>query len=65
MKVKKISQEPVKSGGRKLIITKKEKRDLSKVTTEEFLQQDFVNDIDSDIYDSDEKDKNIGMIYSI
>lgn len=50
-------KEPIKSpGGRKLVITRKEKRDLSEVTMEEFLEQDFINNIDSD-----EKDKNTGI----
>ncbi|CAL1684552.1 unnamed protein product [Lasius platythorax] len=61
MKVKKVNQESLKSSrGKKLAIAKKEKhkRDLSKITTEEFLEQSFT-DTDSD-NDNDEKNKNIG-----
>lgn len=66
MKVKKVNQESLRSSrGKKLAIAKKEKhkRDLSKITTEEFLEQSFT-DTDSD-NDNDEKNKNIGMIYKI
>lgn len=61
MKVKKVSQKPLNSPkGKKLAITKKKKKDLSKLSTEEFLEQNF--ETDSDTYDDNEEDKNIGMI---
>lgn len=40
--------------------TKKKKKDLCKVTTQEFLQQDFENDTSSD--DNDEQCENTGRI---
>lgn len=62
MKVKKINQKSLKSSkGRKLTVAKKNKKDLSKVTTEEFLKQSFEDDTDSDS-DNDETNKNTGMI---
>lgn len=61
MKVKKVSQKPLNSPkGKKLTITKKKKKDLSKLSTEEFLEQNF--ETDSDAYDDDDEDKDIGMI---
>lgn len=60
MKVKKINQKSLKSSTRKkLTVAKKNKKDLSKVTTEEFLEQNFEDDTDSDS-DNDETNKNIG-----
>lgn len=60
MKVKKVSQKHLKeSKGRKLAIAKRKKRDLSKLTTKEFFEQNF--ETDSDAYDVEEDD-NIGMI---
>lgn len=60
MKVKKVSQKPLNSKGRKLTIAKRKKRDLSKLTTEEFFEQNF--ETDSDAYDDVEEDGSIGMI---
>lgn len=60
MKVKKVSQKSLDSSReKKLPIAKRKKKDLSKLTTEEFFEQDF--ETDSDAY-NDEQDKNIGMI---
>lgn len=62
MKVKKVNQVSLKlSKGRKLASSKRKKRDLSKITTEEFLEQNFEGDSDTDSdYDNDENNKNIG-----
>lgn len=60
MKVKKVSQKPLNSKGKKLAINRKKKKDLSKLSTEEFLEQNF--ETDSDTYDDDEGNKNIGMV---
>lgn len=67
MKVKKVNQVSLKSSkGRKLVNIKRKKKDLSKVTTEEFLEQNFENDTDTDSdNDNDENNENIGMIYKI
>lgn len=70
MKLKKVNQESLKSSrGKKSAVTKKEKhkRDLSKTTIEEFLEQSFEDtDTDSDNErDDDGKNKNIGMIHKI
>lgn len=61
MKVKKVNQKSLNSSkGRKLAVAKR-KRDLSKVTTEEFLEQNFQDDTDTDSdNDNDEINKNIG-----
>ncbi|KAM0728652.1 Nucleolar complex protein 2 [Formica fusca] len=60
MKVKKINQKSLKSSTRKkLTVAKRNKKDLSKVTTEEFLEHNFEDDTDSDS-DNDETNKNIG-----
>ncbi|XP_070160038.1 nucleolar complex protein 2 [Polyergus mexicanus] len=60
MKVKKINQKSLKSSkGKKLTVAKRNKKDLSKVTTEEFLEQNFEDDTDSDS-DNDETNENIG-----
>jgi len=58
MKVKKVSQKD-SSKGKKLAIAKRKKTDLSKLTTEEFFEQNF--ETDSDTCDGKEE-KNIGMI---
>jgi hypothetical protein len=59
MKVKKKGQKPLNSlKKKKLEIVKKKKKELSKLTTEEFFEQNF--ETDSDTHDDD--DKNIGMI---
>lgn len=61
MKVKKVSQKPLKSSkGKKLTTAKRKKRDLSQLTTEEFFKQDF--ETDSDVCDDDEEDKSTGII---
>lgn len=59
MKMGKMNQKsPKLKEIRKLAITRKKKKDLSKVTTKEFLKQDFKDDTDSDMYDdNDKKDK--------
>lgn len=60
MKVEKINQVTLKSSkGRKLASAKRKKRDLSKITTEEFLEQNFEYDSDTD-NDNDNSNKNIG-----
>ncbi|EFN69102.1 Nucleolar complex protein 2-like protein [Camponotus floridanus] len=60
MKMKKINQVTLKSSkGRKLASAKRKKRDLSKITTEEFLEQNFEGDSDTDS-DNDNSNKNIG-----
>ncbi|KYQ51750.1 Nucleolar complex protein 2 like protein [Trachymyrmex zeteki] len=58
MKRKKMKQGPLKSSEKKTAVNKKKKINLSKLTTEEFFEQDFENDANSDIYDSDETDEN-------
>lgn len=61
MKVKKVSQKPLNSTkDKKSVIAKRKKKNLSKLTTEEFFEQNF--ETDSDISDDSEEDKNIGMI---
>lgn len=61
-----MSQRPLKLPEvKELTVARKKKRDLSKITTKEFLEHDFENDTDSDVYDSDEKDKNTGMFLNI
>lgn len=66
IKMNKINQESLKlEEVKKLAITRKKKRDLRKATVKEFLEEDFKDHTDSDIYNSDEKDKNIGMILYI
>lgn len=62
MKVKKVrGQGPLNSPKvKKSAITKRERKDLSKLTTEEFFEQNF--ETDSDDGEEDEYDKNTGMI---
>lgn len=68
MKVKKVSQKLSKEKGSAII--KRKKKDLSKVTTEDFFKQDFHinidddenNDTDEKHYKNNENDKNNGMI---
>ncbi|XP_067208098.1 nucleolar complex protein 2 isoform X2 [Linepithema humile] len=48
MKVKKVSQKSTTLSKEKRLGVKRKKKDLSKVTTEEFFEQDFHSDIDSD-----------------
>lgn len=55
-----MKQGPLKSSEKKTAVNKKKKINLSKLTTEEFFEQDFENDANSDIYDSDETDENTG-----
>lgn len=47
------------SGKKTMAVNTKKKRNLSKLTTKEFFEQDFENNGDSDIHDSDETSKNI------
>lgn len=67
MKMGKMNQKsPKLKEIRKLAITRKKKKDLSKVTTKEFLKQDFKDDTDSDMYDdNDKKDKSTGIVLNI
>lgn len=62
MKAKKVNQVSLKpSKKRKLANAKRKKRDLSKITTEEFLEQNFEDDSDTDNdNDNDKSNKNIG-----
>ncbi|KAG5330616.1 NOC2L protein, partial [Acromyrmex charruanus] len=46
------------SGKKTIAVNTKKKRNLSKLTTKEFFEQDFENNGDSDIHDSDETSKN-------
>lgn len=49
VKAKRISQETSKTGNKKKsIINKKKKKDLSKVTVDEFLEQNFEQDRSTD-----------------
>jgi len=59
MKVKKVSQKN-SSKEKKSVIAKRKKTDLSKLTTEEFFEQNF--ETDSDTCDDGKEEKNIGMI---
>lgn len=61
MKVKKVSQKPLNSPrGKKSAIAKRKKRDLSKLSTEEFLEQNF--ETDSDAYDDDDEGKTFDFL---
>ena len=64
-KMKKMKQGPLKLGKGTMAVNTKKKRNLSKLIMKEFFEQDFENNRDSDIYDSDETSKNIGMIKNI
>ncbi|XP_012536796.1 nucleolar complex protein 2 homolog [Monomorium pharaonis] len=58
MKIKKGSQKPLNSSKKKKVTTvKRKKNDLSKLTTEEFFEQNF--ETDNDAYDDSKEDKNI------
>jgi len=64
-KMKKMKQGSLKLGKETTAVHTKKKRNLSKLTMKEFFEQDLENNRDSDIYDSDETSKNIGMIKNI
>ncbi|KYM93137.1 Nucleolar complex protein 2 like protein [Atta colombica] len=58
MKMKKVSQKPLNlRKDKQSVIAKRKKQNLSKLTTEEFFEQNF--ETDSDISDDGEENKNI------
>ncbi|XP_018349997.1 PREDICTED: nucleolar complex protein 2 homolog isoform X1 [Trachymyrmex septentrionalis] len=61
MKVKKVSQKPLNSRKvKQSVVAKRKKKNLSKLTTEEFFEQNF--ETNSDISDASEEDKNTDYI---